>query len=64
MKQFTVKELIAFFGGQVALGEKLEIGQPAISGWVKKGEVPILRAWQIQELTKGKIKINQLPLGV
>jgi len=64
MKLYTVKELIAHFGGQVALADKLGIGQSAISAWVKSGEIPLKRAFQIERMTKGKIKLGQLPIGV
>ena len=62
MKLYTVKELIAHFGGQEALAEKLDITQPAISAWVKSGEIPLKRAFQIERMTNKKIKACQLPM--
>ena len=64
MKLYTVKEVIAKFGGQVALAEKLGISQSAISAWVKSGQVPLKRAFQIERMTNKKIKVSQLPVGV
>jgi len=64
MKLYTVKEVIAKFGGQVALADKLGISQSAISAWVKSGEIPLKRAFQIERMTNKKIKVSQLPIGV
>jgi DNA-binding transcriptional regulator YdaS (Cro superfamily) len=49
-------DVIAHFGGQGRLAKALDVSQPAISKW---GEtVPLLRAYQIQVITNGKLKVG------
>lgn len=49
-------ELINYFGNQSKAAIALELKQPNISRWVAKGSIPILRQYQIESLTKGKLK--------
>ncbi|MCT7942414.1 MULTISPECIES: Cro/CI family transcriptional regulator [Shewanella] len=52
---------ISHFGSQGALAKALNVSQPAISKWGE--EVPILRAYQIEVLTQGKLKVTSPLLG-
>ena len=50
-------EAIKYFGSQSNLAKKLNINQAAISQW---GEtVPPLRAYEIERLTNGELKVEQ-----
>jgi len=49
-------EAIEFFGSQVKLADALGINKSAISQW---GDyVPELRAFQIEKITNGELKVN------
>ncbi len=50
-------EVIAFFGSQEATGEALGITQAAVSQW--PSVVPITRQYQIEVITRGKLKVEQ-----
>ena len=50
----TLNEAIIFFGSKKALAEALNIGRSAISNW--GDEIPPQRQFQIQIVTKGKLK--------
>ena len=52
------KDVIEFFGTQEKTAKALGMAQPNISKWVKSGEVPKLRQYQIEKVTKGKLKCN------
>lgn len=55
----TTKEAIEFFGSRAELARKLEIYNGAITQW--GDEPPMARQWQIQVLTKGKLKVSPKP---
>lgn len=48
------KEVIAFFGGVTKAAKALGISKSAVSLWGE--EIPLGRAYQIQLLSKGKLK--------
>jgi len=48
------KEAVKHFGSQTAVGKALGITKGAVSNW--KGTVPLLRAYQLQEISEGKLK--------
>lgn len=50
------KDVIKYYGTQQKAAEALGCKQPSISEWVKSGEVPKLRQYQIEKITKGKLK--------
>lgn len=50
------KDVIEFFGTQEKTAKALGMAQPNISKWVKSGEVPKLRQYQIEKVTKGKLQ--------
>lgn len=52
-------EVIEYFGSQDKAAKALSISQPALSKWVKSGEVPKLRQYQIEKVTNGKLKTSK-----
>lgn len=50
----NLQEAIKFFGTKKALAEALDIGRSAISNW--GDEIPPQRQYQIQIISKGKLK--------
>jgi hypothetical protein len=55
----TPQDVIAHFGTQVKTAQALGIKQSSIAGWIKKGEVPEGRQYQIQLLTGGKLQAER-----
>ena len=50
------KDVINHFGSQTEAAKELRVSQPAIAKWVANGKVPELRQYQIEKITKGKLK--------
>lgn len=53
----TTKEAIAFFGSQAELAAALGVSSGAVSQW--SDEPPDWRQWQIQVLTKNKLRVSE-----
>lgn len=52
---------VDYFGSQKKLAAKLGITQPAISHW---GEtVPLVRQYQLQVLTRGRLRAEDQPVS-
>lgn len=51
-----VKELIDLYGSQTAAAKALGVSVVAVHKWVKAGVIPELRQYQIEKITKGKLK--------
>nr|WP_314591631.1 Cro/CI family transcriptional regulator [uncultured Serratia sp.] len=49
-------EVISYFGGVVKTAEALGLKHPSVSGW--PDIIPEGRAYQIEKITKGKLKFN------
>ncbi|MCS6126656.1 Cro/Cl family transcriptional regulator [Shewanella baltica] len=49
-------DVLKFFGGTAATAAALNIKSPSVSGW--GDEVPELRAYQIERLTDGELKVH------
>ena len=47
MSRDTVEQIIGRFGSQQRLAELLGIWQTAVSGWVRRGEIPAKRQAQL-----------------
>lgn len=59
----SVQEIISYFGNQSAMARILSISPQAIQRWVSTNHLPIRRAIQIERLTDGKIRLeDMLPL--
>jgi len=50
------QEAIAFFGGAKKLAIALGVSPASVSQWGI--DIPELRAYQIEKLTRGKLKVN------
>ena len=53
-------EVVEYFGGQTATAKALGIRQGAVGHWIRNGEVPQLRQYQIERLTKKKLKAEDI----
>lgn len=53
-------KLIKEFGGIPNLAKTLGITRQAIYMWRKKSHMPLVRALQIEKLTKSRFTVNQL----
>ena len=52
--------LLEFFGSQCALANRLDIRQQSVAGWFAAGRIPPERCRQIEEITGGEIKREEL----
>ena len=52
-------DAVSYFGSKVAIAKALGINKSAVTNWGKS--VPTLRAYQLQVLTKGALKVTQQP---
>lgn len=50
------KDAVAFFGSKTVIAEKLGIHKSAVTNW--KEVVPKGRAFELEKLTKGKLKVD------
>lgn len=58
-QEVTYDDVLRYFGTQERMAIALGCGRAAIAMW--KGVIPDLRAYQIEVITKGHFKANQLP---
>lgn len=59
VKRMNPKDVVEYFGSQTAAAKALGTFQPEVSRWVKMGYVPRLRQYQIEKLTRGKLKVSE-----
>jgi hypothetical protein len=52
----TLKQLKKYYGSYYAAAIAIGITQQSITHWIRNGSIPIKRQFQIQKLTKGKLK--------
>lgn len=57
----TYDDVIAHFGSQQAAADALDISQPSISDWKRSERIPHIRQLQIEHVTDGKLKADELP---
>ena len=50
-------DAVSYFGSQNKLAEALGISQASVSGW-KPERIPLKRALQLEQITKGKLRPN------
>lgn len=55
----TPNEAIEFYGSQHKLAAALRISQPAIAKWVRFGQIPPVRQYQIQVISRGKLRADK-----
>ena len=53
-----VDQVIKYYGSQVAVAEALNVRQPTVSMWRKRGRVPQLQQLRIERATRGKLKAD------
>lgn len=53
------KQVVEYFGTQEKTAKALGMAQQSIAAWVKLGKVPKLRQYQIEKVTKGKLKCSE-----
>ena len=54
--------MIEHFGSQKAVSDALDLSQPSISDWGRIGSIPHIRQLQLEALTNGALKADELPL--
>lgn len=54
----TYDDILRVYKTQQKAAQALGISQPTISGWRRNG-VPELRQFQIQAITKGRLKVDR-----
>ncbi|WP_445946938.1 Cro/CI family transcriptional regulator [Shewanella sp.] len=52
----TKDEAVKYYGSQTKLAQALKINPASVSQWGE--DVPELRAYQIERLTRGALKVN------
>ena len=48
------------FGNQTILARKLGIKPQAVQHWIARGRLPLRRAIQIEQITGGKIRLEEI----
>lgn len=51
-------DLLTIYETQREVAKALNISPPSVNRWFATGQIPLLRQYQIQELTKGALKVN------
>lgn len=52
-------EIVKFFGTQAAAADFIDVSQPCISNWLKRGKVPPLQQVKIEHLTEGRLTVDK-----
>lgn len=52
----TISDVVQYFGGVSDVAKALGISYQAVAQWVANDKVPEGRQWQIQAITRGKLK--------
>jgi len=52
-----IKTAIKHFGSQSALAQALGLDRQVVWNWKERGQIPIGRQYQIQVITKNKVKV-------
>ena len=56
----TYEQLIAKFRTQARAAEAIGVTKGAVSHWKKAGYIPYLRQLQIQKVTRGRLKADEV----
>jgi DNA-binding transcriptional regulator Cro len=54
----TPTEAVTFFHSQSGLARVLGVTSQAVNKWVAQGEIPVGRQFQLQVLTRGKLRAD------
>lgn len=60
MKYGSVQEVLEKFGTQTECAKLFGLGQTAVSAWMVKGWMPLKRGIQLEQITKGKVKFDDI----
>jgi predicted site-specific integrase-resolvase len=52
------QNVVDYFGGITQTARALDISYQAVRKWIKSGEVPIQRQYQIQVITDGELEAD------
>jgi DNA-binding transcriptional regulator YdaS (Cro superfamily) len=55
----TPNQVIQHFGTQCAAAEAAGVSQPAVSAWLKRGEVPARRQLVLAHASSGKLTLSR-----
>lgn len=58
-REMTIKQVIKHYGSIAETAAALGVTYQAVQQWVTNGKVPEGRQWQIETLTKGKLKAKR-----
>ena len=53
------EEIVSYYGTQVKAAAALGVDQSSISNWCTAGKVPLVRQYQVQLATRGKLKADK-----
>lgn len=53
------EQVIEHYGSQANVGRALGVSQPSIWEWVQNGRVPLVRQYQIELATAGKLRADR-----
>ena len=56
----SISDIISKFGNQSKMARILSISPQAIQRWVSTGKLPIRRALQIERITKGELRLEDI----
>ena len=56
----SINEIIDHFGNQSILARRLRIKPQAVQQWIVRQHLPIRRALQIERITEGRIRLEQI----
>jgi hypothetical protein len=52
------KNLLQVWPTQAEIARALQITEASVSAWFKNDEVPLMRQFQVEKLTKGKLRAH------
>jgi len=56
----TYEEVINHFGSAYRVAKMLGISKQSVGKWLERGFVPLLRQHQLEKLSNGKLKIDDI----
>ena len=54
----TYNQVLSVFGSQAGIARALGIQQPSVWAWAHTGVVPLLRQYQIEQITGGALRAS------
>lgn len=56
--RMTIENVKEYFGSEKNISIALNVSRQAVNMWIKRGNIPMLRQYEIERITKGKLKRN------